>query len=407
MAWREQLRTASFRGVPFHYRDAGGDFGRRLARHDYPGRDLSYHEDLGRKTREFTIRAFVLGPDYAAARDALIEAVETPGPGTLVHPYLGSLTVAVTAARLRESTAEGGAAEFDLSFEETGENRYPERGTDTAAAVDAASDEALIAVSTDFESAFGTAGKASWVGEQAQGLAGDALSDIGGAAGGLSGDASKSAALAKSLAAAKSDLAALAADPSKLAATVIGLISGSADFGAGGRGLLAALALLDEFGGDLAPQPETTATRRAAGANQTALVALVRRAAAVEAARASAGLVFASFDEAAATRDTLAARLDGLMLQAGDLGDDAAWRAMGALRAAMLRDLAARGSRLPRTVTVTPAATRPALALANDHYGADPDAVLDRADELTSRNRVRHPLFVPGAEPLRLLTAGA
>lgn len=407
MAWREQLRTASFRGVPFFYRDAGGDFGRRLARHDYPSRDLSWHEDLGRKTREFTIRAYVLGPDYAAARDALIEAVETPGPGTLVHPYLGSLTVAVTAARLRESTAEGRQAEFELSFEETGENRYPERGTDTSAAVGTASDDALAAVSTDFEGAFETTGLASWVGEQAQGLLVDALGEIGSATGGLSGDASKSAALSRDLAAAKSGLATLAANPSKLAETVIGLVSGAADFGAGGRGLLAALALLDEFGGDLDAQPETTAARRAAGTNQTALVALVRRSAAIEAARASAGLSFASFDEAAATRAALSARLDGLMVQAGDLGDDAAWRAMGALRAAMLRDLAARGAQLPRSVTVTPATTHPALVLANDHYGADAVAILDRAEELAARNRVRHPLFVPGGEPLRLLTVGA
>ena len=79
MAWRDQLRTASFRGATFFYRDAGADLGRRQQRHEYPGRDLAWHEDLGRKTREFSIRGYVLGADYMVDRDRLIEAIETLG----------------------------------------------------------------------------------------------------------------------------------------------------------------------------------------------------------------------------------------------------------------------------------------------------------------------------------------
>lgn len=280
MAWRDQLREASFRGVPFLWEDTDSEIGRRFATHEYPGRASAFHEDLGRKPRMLSIRAWIIGPDYMAGRDALAEAIEEAGPATLVHPYLGSIRVVCASARLRETTRDGGMAFFDLQFAEHEVNRYPRTAEDTAAAVDTASGVALAAVQADFESTFRTAGQASWVGDQARTLSGDALDEIGGAAGGLSGDTAKSAALAKDLAATKATLTALSADPSSLGAAIVGLISGAAGLGAGGRGLLVALALLDEFGADLDPQPETTATRIVAGDNQTALVALVRRGAA-------------------------------------------------------------------------------------------------------------------------------
>jgi prophage DNA circulation protein len=79
MAKLKQARQASFRGVPFKVFTTDTTFGRRLVEHTFVKRDTPYQEDLGRKVREFTIEAFVVGSDYESQRDALITAAETEG----------------------------------------------------------------------------------------------------------------------------------------------------------------------------------------------------------------------------------------------------------------------------------------------------------------------------------------
>ena len=71
---------------------------------------------MGRRAREYSIEAFVLGSDYMRARDALLEAIEAPGAGQLVHPWHGTVNVTVAAASLNESTERGGMAVFSLTF---------------------------------------------------------------------------------------------------------------------------------------------------------------------------------------------------------------------------------------------------------------------------------------------------
>ena len=62
MPWREQLLQASFRGVEFqtdgHTARAAG---RRAVTHEYPGRDEPYTEDLGKRTKGYSIEAWVVG----------------------------------------------------------------------------------------------------------------------------------------------------------------------------------------------------------------------------------------------------------------------------------------------------------------------------------------------------------
>lgn len=93
-SWKDNLRPASFRGVPFQVDDEG-TFGRRVQVHEYPNRDKPYTEDLGRAARRFTINAYLVGDDFFEVRDRLIVAIDTPGPGTLVHPYYGEIAVCI------------------------------------------------------------------------------------------------------------------------------------------------------------------------------------------------------------------------------------------------------------------------------------------------------------------------
>jgi prophage DNA circulation protein len=97
--------------------------------HQYPSPGLAdkdpYAEDIGRLRRAFTLDVLVMNTpgfeDYADRRDALIAAVEQPGPGTLIHPLHGSMQVQVVGeAHVTESTAEGGVARFRIPFIEAG-----------------------------------------------------------------------------------------------------------------------------------------------------------------------------------------------------------------------------------------------------------------------------------------------
>ncbi|ABX86960.1 DNA circularization protein [Yersinia pestis] len=105
--WSEHLHRASFRGVPFVVVSGQGTFGRRQVTHSYPYRDTSYIEDLGRNTRKIVLKGILIqnsqiytAPDVMTQRDSLIAACEMSGPGTLVHPTLGEMTVSISEAGL-------------------------------------------------------------------------------------------------------------------------------------------------------------------------------------------------------------------------------------------------------------------------------------------------------------------
>ena len=143
------LREASFKGVPFKVDETEGQFGRRNVLHQYPYRDLPFAEDLGREVRRFSVHAFVLTqPEY----DALVEALESEGPGTLIHPWYGSVFVqhdgqqSVTYPR-----AEGGRFDFRLSFVEAGENNEPDVQEDAGGLLSGLVDDALSQVGIKFE----------------------------------------------------------------------------------------------------------------------------------------------------------------------------------------------------------------------------------------------------------------
>ncbi|EOT1310698.1 phage major capsid protein, partial [Escherichia coli] len=90
-------------------------------------------EDLGKVTFRPSITAYVVGDDCFDQRDRLIDALNKPGPGTLVHPTYGELKVCVDGeVRVSTSKNEGRIVRFDLKFVEAGELSYPISGAATA-----------------------------------------------------------------------------------------------------------------------------------------------------------------------------------------------------------------------------------------------------------------------------------
>ena len=155
MSWKDNLRPASFRGVPFKVQDHSAEIaGREIQLHEYPGRDVPYPEDMRRKSKSFTVEAYVLGADYMSARDRLIVACDGKGPGTLIHPYLGSLSVVCTGCLLRERADEGGVGRFQLTFAEGGTNQFPTSSADQSFAINQAADAAHLATREGFANEF-------------------------------------------------------------------------------------------------------------------------------------------------------------------------------------------------------------------------------------------------------------
>lgn len=395
--WRDRMQPASFRGVPFLVVSHEAELGRRVAVHEFPYRDEPFGEDLGRKTRGLTIEAYVIGAGYADARNRLVRAIEQAGPGPLKHPYLGELQVNVLSCKLREGTEEGGIARFTIEFVEAGLARFPSSEESTTAAVVATADYAAEAVRASMARRMATASRPAFVAGASASIIGTALNTITGAVAKVRGVVSEVAKLQRDVDAMRRDLVTLVYAPASAAQALLSAVRQLVrSVASTPRDMLSLARTLYRFGADLPAVQTNTTSRKQQALNQAELLQLVRVVAAAEGARAAALVDWESYQEAVAARDELLDVLDDAMLASGVA--DEVYDALRGLRAAVVRDVVTRGADLARLVTYTPAATRPMLAIAQTVYA---DGL--RADEMTLRNRVRHPLFVAGAAPLEVL----
>lgn len=112
---------ASFRGVGFFVPDATTVPGRRIAEHLFPGVDRAAYDDLGARPTEIAVEGIMVGDDYVAQARALEAAFSRPGPGTLIHPWLGGMTVIMEEpAEISFSAGELRVARFSAVFKRIG-----------------------------------------------------------------------------------------------------------------------------------------------------------------------------------------------------------------------------------------------------------------------------------------------
>lgn len=352
--------------------------GRRLARHEYPQRDVPYLEDMGRRAREYKVEAYIIGPEYMSGRDQLLAAIEEEGAGQLVHRYHGTRLVTVTECELTESTEFGGMAKFTLNFVEAGEQAQPSVGIDSAAELVQVQDVAYDAIAEDFKQQFSIDGLPSWgVGDIQSSITDflmlDDFRQIISAANGF-----------------KSKIGDLLGLPGSLASEIISLV----------RSLARVVDILDQpyvptsLG---AGSVQNASVRGVVQRQQSAVTTLVKRAALVQ----QAGLV--SNAELSTGNDVQSARSE--ILRAFDEHDYAVGAprpsaavatSLKAVRTAALINLSRQSAALPRTYALQLLEPQPALALSYSLYG---DL---RASDIVRRNAVRHPGFVPAGVPLQL-----
>lgn len=400
----DALRPASFRGVPFQVESTDMGAGRRTQLHEYPQRDKPFVEDLGRAARDLMFNGFVVGSDYIDQANKLLGALEEPGSGTLIHPWLGTLKVSLKDPARVSFDAGLGVARFSMSFVEAGDLEFPRPQTSTQANSRKAASKLELTSVASFASKFSIKGFQDFVAAAANGnLAGllniPALVSIG-----------KLIGVSNGLAGTISTAIALISNPDTLGAKLLGAfgLSGLATTGAAWSSIVRSLSRIGQSSAlKDSPAPAVyTPSRHQAWVNSCAINALVRQAMIAQAVGASS-LVGTAVDSAGKgsasvishadmmdMRNELIAAIDQEMLTATDDVYDALLEA----RSAVYQDMTGRARDNARLVTLQPIEVTPALVLAYEYYE---DATRDT--DIVARNGIRHPGFVP-VLPIKVLT---
>ncbi len=134
------LLPGSYRGITFHIPDTTTEPGRRVVEYLFPGLDEAAYDDFGQAPNVVSLSGMLIGDDYIIQAKALEAAFNTAGPATLIHPWLGPMTVIMEQpAQISFSDRELRVARFSATFK-----RVPSSGilalsglSDLTSAIDA------------------------------------------------------------------------------------------------------------------------------------------------------------------------------------------------------------------------------------------------------------------------------
>ena len=425
MAWRDALKTtASFRGVPFFVDVAHREGGRKLVTHEYPYRDVAFSEDLGRRPRVHKIDGYVLGLEYMAARDRLLEALEAEGPGELVHPYHGRLKLHVRDFSFEDRRDAGGYGAFSMEFIESPDDPFaPAVANAPAAVVPPAVLQAHTVSRQVYARIYATTAptltplRNVTTGRSLPGFAFTSIIGVVQSATGVVASARTGlfhalapvikgtqalATLKRSLDTLYLTASSLVRDPIRLAGGFSDVLRSLVDVPP--RLGVSALLQAYQFTPSHLRPAAITPIRQIEQRNYDATLGLVRQLIAVQAADfaaaaavAPAGSGYDSYEDAIATRDLVMAALD----EQAAIADDEVFDTIKQVRADLA--LAVPGESQPpaRLLPCTPLTTIPSLVLAHQLYGS-----IDLADDLVARNHVQHPAFLVGGRTLQVLARG-
>lgn len=115
----DRYLPASYKGIPFEALEVNSQHGRRGAEGEFPFGEQTAYADMGRLIRTYSIHGRFTTNDHVLRAAALIAAVETPGPGSLVHPTRGVIIAACKQLRVSDDPIEqAGITTFDMDMVE-------------------------------------------------------------------------------------------------------------------------------------------------------------------------------------------------------------------------------------------------------------------------------------------------
>lgn len=397
MAWKKQLRKASFKGVSFFVSSTDGKFGRSVVVHQFPKKSSPFAEDIGKKADEFSIEAFIIGEDYFADRDALLEVCSEEGGGDLIHPYLGKKFVVCTGITLRESQSEGGIARLTLSFVETTAPVEPLAILDFFGKVASAASRLRQTVTSKFDSVFSVVGYATSVVDGASSAVGSVVDELESAQKTIRGDVEKISELAYKVRKLKAQVGSIVSFPSRISSLFDDAFLTLAGAFGGGKEAAKALSRFAQTTSaidTLFSTPGATASISQIKSNAEQVDILKKTLAATYRADALIEAEFSSLDDAVENREALIEDLESLM----EFVDDETFQAIQDLRISILRAIPNPEQDLSRLVSVEITGTLPSLAVEYDLRES-----LDLEEDLIARNGIGHPGFIPSGTVLKVI----
>lgn len=124
VAWSNNLQPASYKNIGFEVLAVNDSNSKALAEHGRPfaaGTDL---EDLGTVGRQCQVSAVYFGVNFDIQLLQLLNALEEPGAGVLIHPIFGVMQDMIAASWSIRTDAENvNYAAIDITFRETKESQ--------------------------------------------------------------------------------------------------------------------------------------------------------------------------------------------------------------------------------------------------------------------------------------------
>lgn len=158
MANELQIINGSYKGIPIAIDSGGIEGGRKTAVKQFPNRDTQTVEDLGLLPRKYTLEIIISEKqqqDYFDYRNSLLAALESKGPGELIHPLYGRIeNVVAINYSLNENFGSFGDTTLTVNFEVNNNTGIPQSSGNVVTQISAVNDVVQAAVGSDIADNF-------------------------------------------------------------------------------------------------------------------------------------------------------------------------------------------------------------------------------------------------------------
>ena len=394
-SWLENFRPASFRGIPFFILTSSLSAGRRVALHEFPNRNTSFPEDMGKVSTVYQIEGHVVGDDYFERKENLVRAMEQEGFGELIHPYYGALQVQPGSFTIEENTKDGRTATFSMQFFKAEFNEFPLEDIDRTSTVFSRTAATIDSSIQDFNSKFSTSRVPVDLVRSARAKVQQLTRLIRSSVDGVATIANNTADLFVELDNLDNDVDELLSSPAFLADRInnsfmfmfesIESIPDKA---------LQLLRYREIDAGDF-NIPLTTTLRIQENINRNSMNFFIKTLALSYLARAAVTEDFDSIDSATARRDEVRDFIEELL---NETDNDDVFQSLIQLNAAIVSAIPDEDVVLPNIKTLTTNITTNSLVLNYQIYGN-----LDRESDIILRNLIKNPAFILGQTELEYI----
>lgn len=395
MAWQDDLRPASFRGVPFKVESHQKTNGRRVTFHEFPNREKPYPEDLGKVGDQFKVEGYLIGDDIKAQLTAIEKAANAFGPGELIHPRFGTVQVQCGPFSSEEVNKEGRYIKIAFQFYEAGDNQFPNNVDDKTDLLNDKALGALAASKNSFDNKFSIDGLPGFAVDTARKSVAQAADAFEKATKGLALKADQISQLAfniRNLRAEVNDLIQAPAQLSKRLQDSFDLLKNALS---GNKDAYKAVSTFAGFTTIADPAPYKTPTRKRESDNKDTFDNFMRQTGIVNAAQVASVTEFSSTDEVASVREELVTNFEDQIV---NTDDDEVFQALEDVKAQVVRVLPDQDSNLPNVQSYDLKQTAPSLVIAYDLFEN-----VDSEQDLIDRNKIKNPAYVVGGQTLEVL----